>query len=220
MALEISHIRFALDLKDQFGVKDLKEYISGSVYPDSRYATGIDRQLSHPKSYEFEYGDDDFKKGWYSHLALDLIQGNIFSEILGVPFSEIAADNDIWVDFSAAKVIQDMSDFEKIDVDSLEENVVVTRTPNREDPKELQKFYDLIVNMCHKKKKLSIDDYEKLWTDWNINHELWKKMQRKIIEFQYNEDVRKKIEGINDRILGELKTCKLEDLVRDYKTGA
>jgi hypothetical protein len=48
MALEATHIRFALDLKDTYGVNDVHAFVSGAVYPDSRYVMGIDRIATHP----------------------------------------------------------------------------------------------------------------------------------------------------------------------------
>lgn len=51
MALEASHIRFALDLKDKYSIQDVQKLVSGTVYPDSRYATKIDRQLTHPQDF-------------------------------------------------------------------------------------------------------------------------------------------------------------------------
>ena len=37
MALEATHIRFAYDLKEKYKITDLEKYISGLIYPDSRY---------------------------------------------------------------------------------------------------------------------------------------------------------------------------------------
>ena len=66
MALEATHIRFALDLKDKYQVKDLEKYISGTIYPDSRYVSEIGRELTHPKDYlDWDiFAVDDFKKGF------------------------------------------------------------------------------------------------------------------------------------------------------------
>lgn len=41
MALEATHLRFALDLLPKLEVKDINDYLAGSIYPDSRYTTGI-----------------------------------------------------------------------------------------------------------------------------------------------------------------------------------
>ncbi|MDH4329951.1 MAG: hypothetical protein OEV93_00135 [Candidatus Moranbacteria bacterium] len=214
MALQASHIRFALELKERMGVNDLKEYVSGSVYPDSRYVTGIDRRLAHPVFEEFEYGDSDFRKGWYTHLALDLAQGNIMEEILGMSFSEIAAGNSVWIAFSAAKMIQDMFDFEKVDFEAIKEGVLVTQIPNSEDTQKLKEHYELTVGMYASKKKLGIEDYEGLWLDMGIGEELWKKMREEFAKLQKDDEVRKKIEGTHDRILKELEDCELRDLVK------
>ena len=47
MAFTATHIKFALDFKDKYDIKDLSHYLSGAIYPDSRYVTGIDRNLTH-----------------------------------------------------------------------------------------------------------------------------------------------------------------------------
>jgi hypothetical protein len=219
MALELSHIRFALDLKEKMRVVDLKEYVSGSVYPDSRFVTGIDRKLSHPLSDDFEHGDSDFRKGWYTHLALDLIQGNIFTGILGIPFSSIETGNDTWVAFSAAKMIQDMNDFEKIDFDALKKDLVVVGLPNQESKKGVQNFYDLILGTYSKKDRMEVDDYRKFWMRLGNEEELCERLSKKCIELQGDKEIADKIRGVHDRILSELEEVELRDLVREYKAG-
>lgn len=75
MSLEATHIRFALDLKDEYKIKDIKKYISGTVYPDSRYITGIDRNLTHYNDIlKPEFAKDDFKKGWQVHQICGMIR--------------------------------------------------------------------------------------------------------------------------------------------------
>jgi hypothetical protein len=39
MALEASHIRFALDLKEKFKVNNVQKYVYGTTYPDTRVLT-------------------------------------------------------------------------------------------------------------------------------------------------------------------------------------
>ena len=51
MALEATHMRFALDLKNKYQVRNIKKYIVGTIYPDSRYLSGIDRTLTHSENF-------------------------------------------------------------------------------------------------------------------------------------------------------------------------
>lgn len=84
MALEATHIRFAFDLKAIYGVQDIERYISGAIYPDSRYITGVDRLITHPEHYrDWDLKNiNDFQKGWFAHLLADDIQREIIKEFL------------------------------------------------------------------------------------------------------------------------------------------
>ncbi|MFH1835317.1 MAG: hypothetical protein ABH851_03910 [Methanobacteriota archaeon] len=63
MALELTHVLFARDLKDKLNVQNEAEYYAGTVYPDSRYTTGIQRDKTHVKAPldPFVEGLDDFE---------------------------------------------------------------------------------------------------------------------------------------------------------------
>ena len=89
MALEATHIRYALDNKDRFDVSDETKYVSGTVYPDSRYPTGIARTLTHDDSQMQKnfWSNDDFRKGWAAHLLYDKIQQSVRVVSRGVYFS-------------------------------------------------------------------------------------------------------------------------------------
>ena len=67
MALQATHIKFALDLQAKYNVKNLEKYISGANYPDSRFLTGVGREKTHDLD-SLELLDSDFKKGWHNHL--------------------------------------------------------------------------------------------------------------------------------------------------------
>ena len=47
MALAATHIRLAIDMAGRYPIKRFSEFISGTIYPDSRWLTGIDRDLTH-----------------------------------------------------------------------------------------------------------------------------------------------------------------------------
>src|SRR5690242_13526073 len=120
MALEATHIRYALDVKDKYEVRDIEKYVSGAIYPDSRYITKIDRHLTHPE--DFMSWDvlelEDFRKGWYVHLLYDAIQGKVFR----IKFPEIVATDILahgdeqWIKRTALKVLQDLDDVKNFDI--------------------------------------------------------------------------------------------------------
>src|SRR5438552_1184801 len=120
MALEATHLRLALDLKVKYQIKDEGSYLAGSIYPDTRYITKLDRNLTHPHDYvNWERSTlDDFHKGWLTHLLGDSAQFNIikqkFPEIFAV--GPLEQDNDVWVMLTGVKVLQDLNDAQSFDI--------------------------------------------------------------------------------------------------------
>ncbi len=83
MSLIATHIRFAINLKDIYHVQDIEKYIAGTVYPNSRYVTKIDRKLTHNNNIlRPTFTKDDFKKGWQVHQICDIVQNKIKTKIL------------------------------------------------------------------------------------------------------------------------------------------
>ena len=81
MSLEATHIRLALDLQDRLNISDRKKYISGTVYPDSRYISKIDRRFTHnPELVNELDGSDDFLKGMAVHYLCDKVALDIHKE--------------------------------------------------------------------------------------------------------------------------------------------
>lgn len=109
MALEGTHMRFALDIRDKLGVGDIDAYVSGSVYPDSRYITGIDRFATHPLDYRTDpmFQKTDFNKGWFAHLLCDDIQQSVVYTVL--PHITEGDKNETWIQRTAIKILQDIS---------------------------------------------------------------------------------------------------------------
>ena len=63
MALPATHIRFAAALCERLGVADLPAFFSGTLYPDSRWLTGVDRQRTHGRRHlDPEFPADDFTR--------------------------------------------------------------------------------------------------------------------------------------------------------------
>ncbi|MEK7102418.1 MAG: hypothetical protein AAB912_02170, partial [Patescibacteria group bacterium] len=85
MPLEATHIKFALDVQDKYSVQDVGKYLSGTIYPDSRYVTKIDRALTHGDYLlSPDFAIDDFKRGWATHFVCD----KLFNKITDKNFPE------------------------------------------------------------------------------------------------------------------------------------
>jgi DNA-binding Lrp family transcriptional regulator len=151
MALLGTHIRFALDIKDSFDVKNIDKYISGTVYPDSRYLTKIDRKITHwTDVYDENFcKNDDFKKGWITHLIYDRIQADIFKEIFPELFDKFGNEKLVispenWVIRSSLKMFQDLDDISKFEIKNYLKCLEYSETPNNEkseltkDKKDIQ----------------------------------------------------------------------------------
>jgi hypothetical protein len=109
MALPATHIRFAAAIADRFGMSDSNAYYSGTLYPDSRWVSGVARNKTHDQRFlSPDFPSDDFTRGWHVHCVCDRIQAEIHDEILGD--LSMMTVNARWVRLSAAKVVQDIAD--------------------------------------------------------------------------------------------------------------
>lgn len=143
MALQGTHIRFARDLQDVLAVSDLHAYISGTIYPDSRYFTGVDRALTHPKELVDDFlRADDFKKGWAVHMICDRVQREIVAQYHPEIFEK--HDEQQYVCITACKILQDVRDTEHFDVSRFADAIKVVALANDESYEKLQNFYTRI----------------------------------------------------------------------------
>jgi len=142
MALEGTHMRFAFDVKNRNAVKNEAEYIQGTVYPDSRYVSKINRDLTHSNNFlKPDFVTNDFKAGWQVHLLCDKIQRRIFHE--NIPgfdkFTHEGYEENQWIHFTAAKIIADMKDVQSFDIQSTLKYLNSNYCPNGEDISSIQK---------------------------------------------------------------------------------
>ena len=204
MALEATHIRFALDTQDLFEVKDLNKYISGTIYPDSRYPTGIDRMLTHDDSQMKKnfWENNDFRKGWAAHLLYDKIQFTVhadwFGDVLKENNTEMTGEED-WIVRTALKILQDIDDLHQFDIKPHLSALNYVETPNGEDKIKVREYNQLFINIYNKAPDVSVEDLEQMWIDWSIPTEIAEKMRGKAHEIQKNERLMKLI----DKIYGE-----------------
>ncbi|MCX6806647.1 MAG: hypothetical protein NT135_00775 [Candidatus Berkelbacteria bacterium] len=204
MSLQATHIRFALDVKDKYQVKDIKKYICGTVYPDSRYTTKIDRTLTHNGDILLPaFAKDDFKKGWQVHQICDILQNYIFSKNIPllVKYSIKTWEEPKWLSFTASKIIQDMADMQSFDIQKILVNLNYTYNPNSENIADVKKSNQIIINLYKDKKTTSSDDYYHMWLDVGMDKEKASKLKAKAKEFLKDKQLVSQIQSCYDKIL-------------------
>lgn len=171
MALIMTHVRFALDMAERFSIQDMQRYISGTVYPDSRWVSGIDRALTHNARFRApDFPTDDFTRGWQVHCVCDHVQNEIF-EALFPQFLELPREEK-WVRMSVAKLIQDMNDLQHFDLDRHLKQVTAVHNPNGEDIHLVSTFYEIIRRTYGHLRVPTPEEYRQLWLDVGLSEKL------------------------------------------------
>ena len=162
MALPGTHFRFAVAVKDQYSVQDERRYIAGTLYPDSRWLTGLSREKTHNDKYlDTSFATTDFTTGWYVHLLCDYIQAHCLKDA----FPEIAGlDTESgWVLTSALKVAQDMEDSRHVDMAYCLGCLVDAKAPLGEDVAGISDYYRLVRRAYGAGAPPSNDAYHMQW---------------------------------------------------------
>jgi len=208
MALEATHMRIALDLKEKYQVKDVEKYIVGTIYPDSRYVTGIDRLLTHPADYMDWHWDTagDFKKGWLVHLLADKIQWQVTKEMLSQVFEgETGQGSEVWVKHTAIKILQDMDDVKKFDIKQCLLYLKFTDNPNGEDLKKMQQYNMILFKTYVDSDNITIDNYHYTWKEFGIGDDLVAKVKLQTEKYSKDEVVMAAVSKIYQQMLERIK---------------
>lgn len=162
MALPATHLRFALDLAPRFPVTHMGRYISGTMYPDSRWITARKRQETHNvKCLDPKFAITNFFCGWHVHCLCDHIQSLVYKSLFQQ--WECLTPTDRWIKQSVAKMLQDMADMPCVDMNTQLVLMKFPETPNEEDSLQVQRYYDIIEHIYADKAILSLGDYHELW---------------------------------------------------------
>lgn len=200
MAFEATHIRFALGIKSKYKIKNLDHYVSGSIYPDSRYITKINRELTHNDNVLLSnFGNTDFKCGWQSHVICDLIQEEISREIL----PEIYFENNKRFDpgMAAIKLVQDMSDMKSFPLNDYLKCLDYVENPNGENINKIIEYNQLIKNTYLNKSDCTIDDYEKIIKAFYLGSDLIRETLSKAQEILHDNKKLEKVKSIYNLML-------------------
>lgn len=199
MALIGTHIRFALEIKDDFEVKNIDKYISGTVYPDSRYLTKIDRKITHcidvyDKNF---FGKDDFKKGWMTHLIYDRIQADVFKEIFPELFEKFGDEKiylspENWAIRTGLKILQDLDDISKFPIKNYLKNFDYVKNPNNENINLIKEYNQMFVDI-YQKEEVTIQNLVSMWIKFGVKKELTDWIEEKTNEFNSDKNILEKI---------------------------
>jgi hypothetical protein len=204
MALEGTHIRFALDLKDKYGVTDLCKYIVGTVYPDSRYVTNIAREATHPEDFpkwDIESAND-FKKGWAVHLLADEVQYHIIQEFLPETFrGERGQGSETWIKQSAVKTLQDMEDMKGFDIKPHLPCLRQAETPNGESVEAMERYYGIFLEMYADPQRLGITSGYEMWRRLGVSDDLCEQIELKVESYASDPQTMAAIKGIYPEML-------------------
>lgn len=205
MALEATHIRFALDLKDVYEVRDVDAFVSGAVYPDSRYVTGIDRLATHPDDYLHDpmFRASDFKKGWHAHLLGDTVQGSGMTKLL--PMVKSGPGEESWIERTAIKILQDIDDVNKFAIADFLPSLAHVENPNGEDMDVMRGYNKLFENTYKDPANTSIDDLYEMWAAFGVGDELRARVKETAERFAQDSAVMEGVKNLYDTMLFDAK---------------
>ncbi len=208
MPLQASHIKFALEIKDDLQVRDLGKYLTGAVYPDSRYFTKIDRSLTHGKDLIDKnfIGGDDFRKGWIAHLISDKAY---YREVKPLFLGELNELEEKWLALNTAiKVIGDIRNAAEIEIGKYLPLIGAMGNPNSED-KELIEKHLAAMQKLYEHQDLRPEYYKTMFYEEKILSKLTKNIFKNVAELEQDK---RKMSLIND--LFDLKV--IEGVRKDW----
>ncbi|MCB9798143.1 hypothetical protein H6758_00275 [Candidatus Nomurabacteria bacterium] len=176
MSLDATHIRFALDHKEHLGAKDISEYLSGTVYPDSRYVSGIKREQTHSAVLEkkLQHSSDDFERGWFIHLLCDKVFNIARTQKYLRVFDGVSKESNIiewWHRSSALKLVQDLHNVRFVDTEMFSTWLVSKKNPCNEPANSIEihqkSIADMYANVSYT--QITPENYRYLFAVRNID---------------------------------------------------
>lgn len=209
MAYEATHLRFAHDLKPHLDIQGDRAYYTGAVYPDSRYVTGIERDLTHKKDVPgdpFTSGLSDFEKGWATHLLYDTAQGELLT-VLNLRMEERGRQKGAWQYFTAMKLIEDMKSVEVFR--ALSETIdmlTFQEAPLGEDKEALDEYLGIIRELYETAP--TIGTYKTMWLKLGVPKPPADGIVKFAKEIIQDEETVKTIQRIYDDTLKEVLSTR------------
>jgi len=196
--MELTHVRFARDLKGRLGIEDESAYYAGTIYPDSRYMTKIDRHLTHAGASPqdpFVDGLTDFEKGWATHLMYDRLAHPQYVQLSPWPEEKAGPGNRVWQFISAAKVVEDMQSYQAIDGDvAMILNIDFDERPHNEDLSIMRAYAEIQKTLY--KQPPTLDHYRNFWVTLSSNVVVIEGVMKYVEEMLSNDALQENIRGI------------------------
>lgn len=151
MASPATHLLFAMDLESHLLIQDPVTYHAGSLYPDSRYFTGISRERTHgphcPRD-PFATGLSDFERGWATHLLYDERVSSRLVDMIPASYPRTREHDGFdpwWVYLTAMKLVEDEQSWRRRpDVLTAMRAVAAPIAPNQEEVNEVLEYYSAL----------------------------------------------------------------------------
>ncbi len=181
MALTATHLRFALEMKDKLLVQHMEQYLSGAMYPDSRYFTGVAREVTHDES--LLAGDvrqlDDFRKGWAMHLVCDRTQGKAMEQLFPEEIASLQSNEESWIFRTALKVLQDIDDTQQFDANRFVRMMTWYQSPcGNETSEQLERYYGLYRDL-YASGDVTIEEETAVWVKAGMDEKLVEHVKEK-----------------------------------------
>ena len=208
MAFEVTHVRFARDISDQLKITDQIAYFSGSIYPDSRYSTGVSRKATHKGdccSDPFKPGLTDFEKGWATHLLYDELSGQRQRALVPESLSEHTQQSEWWIRLTSIKMVEDLHSYDELGADvEVVGSLELHTAPVGEDLKLVRRYYDIVRSLY--KNKPSFKGYLKFFSDFGLEPEVADAVVAEATKLLLDAEKVERINGIYDEVLAEVKS--------------
>ena len=207
MALPATHIRFALDLVDHRPVGSRQAYLAGTLYPDTRWLTGLGREATHAEIHlQPSFATSDFRWGWHVHCRCDQIQ----SALMQQTFPELTEldEGPRWVYLSALKMIQDKGDLAAVDMAGELTGLAPVETPNNEDPERISAYYGGVRNIYAGKTQMRPEDYRRLWQMVGLDPERLKAIMGNTAQITGDAERVERLRGLFPRMCTAFRTLR------------
>ncbi len=207
MSFQATHLYFANQVKKILNIQDLTRYFSGTLYPDSRYITDVDRTKTHANArinpVKINNLTDDFYKGWQVHLWYDKLGlPKLFKMATGLTYKQGEMEQiNYWIPVTGAKLVEDLYWWEKTDWPKILPYLKFATNPNQENPEILQKWYQHFIVFFQNKPNL--EDYRAQAEFMGIPTEKIKKIQTNAYKLYDDKSKRKRIESIMEKVKSE-----------------
>ncbi len=182
MSLPATHLRFALAIREDLGAADLEHYVSGAVYPDTRYLTGVPRRLTHDFGrFAGSAALTDFEKGWLAHLLGD----RVFRRVSEDAFPDLFLSDELderWTVAAAVKTLQDAADAAAFDLQALLAHLDYYELHFHEDERKVIEYNESVRATYAGKIPVTVEDCFELWRRLGVGERALARLRKKLIE--------------------------------------